>query len=188
MGFYGSSKLFYQDEQSWLDNRTGGATVKNATYEQILSMVKEDCSQFQQPKGDPKNESINWRYVKAEQPNYKRMLIDLRRQYAKDLDSIERFNSLYGDPSDLTDEAAKKLYQKIESEGIDPQLENRFNEYEKDRYISIFKSELNRITDAQKQKVIDTYGQWDDLDRDQLYEFIMRIADDREAGRFELGE
>gem|GEM_PF-6638314 len=42
----------------------GGTTIKNTTYEEVLEMVKNDCSQFQEAKGKYDDIDINWSYAK----------------------------------------------------------------------------------------------------------------------------
>ena len=47
VGFYNLSRntIF---STNWSAVRTGGTTVKNTTFEELLAMVKKDCSQFQE--------------------------------------------------------------------------------------------------------------------------------------------
>jgi len=49
---------------NWNIERTGGTTIKNTTFEELVKMAKEDCSQFQKAKGDFRDETINWSYSK----------------------------------------------------------------------------------------------------------------------------
>ncbi len=41
---------------------TGGTTLKNTTFPELVNMVKDDCSQFQESKGNYYDETINWSY------------------------------------------------------------------------------------------------------------------------------
>ncbi len=71
IGFYKSNNLFYQTKEEWNQNRTGGTTVKNTTFPQLLEMVKEDCEQFKKPKGERTDKTINWSYGKYKPPKEK---------------------------------------------------------------------------------------------------------------------
>jgi hypothetical protein len=47
IGFYRPGKLFWASTNDWGASYTGGTTVKNTTFEKLVKMAKEDCSQFQ---------------------------------------------------------------------------------------------------------------------------------------------
>lgn len=53
------ANIFSRD---WEIKRTGGTTVENATYAELLKMTKKNCSQFQKSKGDFRDKTINWSY------------------------------------------------------------------------------------------------------------------------------
>ena len=57
-----SEKLFSQTGQEWDNNEIGGTTIENTTFDELVKMVKEDCSQFQKAKGSASDETINWSY------------------------------------------------------------------------------------------------------------------------------
>ena len=60
------SIFFYNIENSFSKKveeiRTGGTAIRNTTFPELVKMAKEDCSQFQQSKGDFNEETINWSY------------------------------------------------------------------------------------------------------------------------------
>jgi len=74
---------------SWQIDYTGGTTVKNTTFDELVAMVKDDCNQFQEAKGDPSDEVINWSYSpyipeKEEEPEEElsnEEIEELRQQY-----------------------------------------------------------------------------------------------------------
>jgi hypothetical protein len=65
ISFEKSENMFYQIEDEWERNEIGGTTISNATFPQLIKMVKTDCYQFQKPKGQHTDTTINWRWVTA---------------------------------------------------------------------------------------------------------------------------
>ena len=68
------NKIFYGTYQDWENSYTGGTTVKNTTFPQLLAMVKENCYQFQKNKGynvGNENTEIYWTYGKYTSPKPK---------------------------------------------------------------------------------------------------------------------
>lgn len=61
VGFYEATRSM-PFSYNWTLNYKGGTNIENATFDEIVAMVKEDCSQFQQSKGDYWDETINWSY------------------------------------------------------------------------------------------------------------------------------
>ena len=49
----------------WNFDYTGGTTIRNTTFPELLKMVKEDCYQFQKPFGNYDDLIMNWSYSKA---------------------------------------------------------------------------------------------------------------------------
>ncbi|MDD5305912.1 MAG: hypothetical protein PHU25_01190 [Deltaproteobacteria bacterium] len=60
--------LYYQIENrlpftsNWQITYTGGTTVYNTTFPELVKMVKADCGQFQKSKGNHDDPTINWSY------------------------------------------------------------------------------------------------------------------------------
>lgn len=65
ISFYKISNLFSQTEKQWQASYTGGSSVRNATFDELLTLVKQDCSQFQDDFENPDPEGINWGYRAA---------------------------------------------------------------------------------------------------------------------------
>ena len=99
-------------------NYTGGTTVKNTTFEELLAMVKKDCSQFQESSSiDDNPNNTRWVYYKADPPKSDEQIQQEKAQALKeDADYIrERLTGvnqehanyiieLYGKWEHLTDE------------------------------------------------------------------------------------
>ena len=65
----------------WESDLVGNSIIKNTTFPQLLSMVKDDCYQFQKSKGDRNDEVINWSYgkYKPKKPKTKEEIEEERR-------------------------------------------------------------------------------------------------------------
>jgi len=61
IGFYDVSRN-NPFSTNWQTEYTGGTTIQNTTFPELVKMVKEDCSQFQKAKGDFHDKTINWSY------------------------------------------------------------------------------------------------------------------------------
>ena len=55
ISFDKQNKIFW-DKNDWKNTSTGGTTIKNTTFPQLLKMVKEDCYQFQKDNYDKERE------------------------------------------------------------------------------------------------------------------------------------
>ena len=64
MNFYHTKNIFSQTKEEWKNSRTGGTTIKNTTFSQLLKMVKEDCYQFQKDYNRKNEDELNWLYSK----------------------------------------------------------------------------------------------------------------------------
>lgn len=62
IGFYRPNKIFWGSEQDWDNSYTGGTTIKNTTFPELVEMVKDDCYQFQEGHGDYYGEDLAWSY------------------------------------------------------------------------------------------------------------------------------
>ena len=56
------SIYFFDVNNGFKVARSGGTTIENTTFDELVEMVKKDCSQFQQAKGDPSDKTINSSY------------------------------------------------------------------------------------------------------------------------------
>lgn len=62
VSFYEPKRIFWATSNDWDNARTGGTTVKNTTFPELVKMVKEDCYQFQEGHGDYYGEDLAWSY------------------------------------------------------------------------------------------------------------------------------
>lgn len=60
--FYNMKRDSIFSINDWNDEYIGGTTIKNTTFPELVSMVKEDCSQFQEGHGDYYGEDLAWSY------------------------------------------------------------------------------------------------------------------------------
>lgn len=157
----------------------GGATIENTTFPELLQMVKQDCSQFQESKGGPKDKTINWVYaepfVGSPEPQMDEETKRVRRLsnaedymnfiYTNQPDELKAlFHEIYGDPTQLEFFEKLELFAKIEEEGIN-------QKYEEKRIIEFFTTVFNVLTDERKKAFIDTFGEWKDLPREELLKY-----------------
>ena len=84
--------IFSLNKNVWKDSYTGGTTVRNTTFPQLLKMVKEDCYQFQKSKGDRRDKTINWSYGKytPEAPKTPQQILEEQREEREMLEEIQR--------------------------------------------------------------------------------------------------
>jgi hypothetical protein len=59
------TKMLFQSDEQWRNSRIGGTTVTNTTFEELVKMVKKDCSQFQYGYANPDPEGPRWTYTGA---------------------------------------------------------------------------------------------------------------------------
>jgi len=185
ISFEKSKKFLYQSKEEWDINHIGTTTIKNTTFPELLKMVKEDCSQFQKPKGDPKDKIINWRYSPAEKPNYIQEVTDTYYEY---FDSKDLFEQKYGNPHQMSEEQAKEIYFKIKKEGVDQEILDKHLQSEIDEYREGFLREYNTLTQKQKNKIIETYGEWRNLSDEELYKYGQKVSDDLFNDQFKLDD
>ena len=105
---------------------TGGTTIKNATFDELVAMVKDDCEQFKEARGDFRDTTINWSYGKYEPEPEKTPEEIEREDLEKKLQEIEDINYVleeiytdekrnnviekYGDWKELSDKELVKWY------------------------------------------------------------------------------
>ncbi len=115
--------------------RTGGTTVKNTTFPQLLKMVREDCYQFQKPKGTPRDKEINWRYVKytPEPPKTKEEI----EQEKKEKEELEKLLSTFK-RYEYTEENRNKLENYLKkAQASETDIKELLSQFEADGYIKI---------------------------------------------------
>jgi len=135
IGFHKTKKLFFQIEQDWEDSRTGGTTITNTTFPELVKMVKEDCSQFQEDYDNPNPETgIDWGYREADPPELPKTEHELEAEKAQHrYDSIralkyaygetftdfqqEKFTEMFGDVKTITDDEIYAIFLEIQEAG-----------------------------------------------------------------------
>ena len=84
MYFYRPAHLFSQSNDEWKNSYTGGTTIKNTTFNELVEMAKDDCYQFQQGHGDYYGEDLAWSYSPYE-PEPEKTEVDIIRQQISDM-------------------------------------------------------------------------------------------------------
>ncbi len=102
MSFRESENIFWQSKENWRKNKTGGTTVQNTTFKNLLSMVKDDCYQFQK--------DYNW----SETWGTEKEKTELRWQYSK-LIKIDKEK----EKKEL-EKQREKARKELKKQGIDP--------------------------------------------------------------------
>ena len=64
------TKMFLQTDKEWETSYTGGTTIKNTTFPELVKMVKEDCSQFQYGYDNPDPDGPRWTYTAATEEDF----------------------------------------------------------------------------------------------------------------------
>jgi len=178
IGFYHLSRPHFFST-NWRIKYTGGTTIRNTTFPELVAMVKEDCSQFQNggKKGD-----IEWRYSKAptEEEKYKDNIDFVERAFYQLEDNVkEVFIEKYGDVNKMSDEDKIAVYNEVQEKGWDL-------EFDKIRVITEARMDLSQLPEDQKRKIINTYGNWKNLNDDEFFEWKAVIDKDYESGKFSL--
>lgn len=137
--------------QSWNILRTGGTTITNTTFPELVEMVKEDCRQFQEDfdAEDPETQ-IDWGYREADPPEPPKTEEELAEGEVKEkYDNIrgilsfvnesltnlqrDKFIEFYGDVNNMTNEEIYQIYLQLMVSGqmlVDESLHEFFyNEY-----------------------------------------------------------
>jgi len=203
ISFKKTTRMFFQSNEEWKKSRTGGTTIKNTTFPELVEMVKEDCSQFQKAYYDESEigytddmtdtekterwhetelKNINWSYSKAPtQDEISQDKIDfIHRAFSSLEDSVEKvFIERYGDINTMSDEDKFAIYDEVQEKGWDPLVD-------KARIASETRWDLSELTDKQKKKIKDRYGDWSELSDDKLLEWLDVMNQDYEKGEFSL--
>jgi len=167
--------------QNFQSTYTGGTTVTNTTFPELVKMVKKDCEQFKHAKGDFRDMIINWSYSPA--PTQEEINSDAVEKLRSDYfdlvpEAREVFDGIYGDPYLASDEEALKIHDRIEKEGgMDERV------FIKNK-VTIFHNGYPELTDEQKKKIIDTYGEWENLTDKELADYSAAITADIISGKF----
>ena len=115
--FYNMKKGSLFAINNWSDDYIGGTTVENTTFDELVKMIKEDCSQFQEDfdAEDPETQ-IDWGYREADPPKSKKAIENEEKQsiyeIKKYLDELGAYDSTmtdylienHGDWKNLSDE------------------------------------------------------------------------------------
>ncbi len=109
--FYKAKNLFKVANEDWENSYTGGTTIKNTTFPQLLAMVKEDCYQFQI---NGKKENISWIWMKYDKEK------EEKEKYSIDEDEMALLKQIQ-----LTDEEIEN-YRKLNSEEREKLIRERF--------------------------------------------------------------
>ena len=164
-------------ENNWGKNGVGATDIKNTTFPELVKMVKEDCGQFQDGYDNPDPDGPAWTYSKAE--IIEEQAESIRLYSFRNVRYMDIFKEIYGDMSTMTDEELVALKTRITREGMDEHVETR-------RIIKEMEKEWETLTEDQKQKVIDTYDDWREMDDEGRVEFFNRIQSDVISGKFSL--
>jgi hypothetical protein len=161
---------------------TGGTTIENTTFDELVKMTEKDCFQFQHAKGDYRDETINWSYslARTQEKNNEDTINNLLDDYFSYTDEArEVYREIYGNPNDMTDEKKLELYNKIKQEGVDERIVIK-------NTVSLFHQQIGELTDKQRVKVRATYGDWEELTDEELKDYSDKIAEDYISGKFTL--
>jgi len=153
---------------------TGGTTIQNTTFPELVKMVKEDCSQFQGGFVNEDPNGIHWTYTRAETKEEKAK--EIREKFDRNY-SLTPFKDVYGDYDEMTDEELIELQKKIDEEGLDEKVENIAE-------IRKTKERLYKLTDKRKHQIIERYGDWKDLEDMDLVRYLRKIDEDFVSGKF----
>jgi len=142
ISFYKPKHLFSQSKEEWKNSRTGGTTIKNTTFDELVKMAKEDCSQFQEDfdAEDPKTQ-IDWGYREVEPPKTEKELeMEKKEEYYGTIKGMNyqfdnlftdlqktKFTEFYGDIHSMTNEEKYNLAKEIiNNGGVDESLREHF--------------------------------------------------------------
>lgn len=144
IGFYTltRSHIF---SSNWNLEYTGGTTLENTTFPELVKMVKEDCSQFQEDYDNPKVDEggIDWGYREVDPPEPPKTEEDLKYERGKDVLNEtrsarfmfnetftdyqqEKWSEMFGDPNSMTPEEIYEMKQGVYASGG---IEAVFGEY-----------------------------------------------------------
>ncbi len=168
IGFYSLSRpnLF---STNWQAEYTGGTTIKNTTFPELVKMVKEDCSQFQGGFVNEDPNGIGWTYTRAQTKAEK--ADDIRRYSLGKENLSPSFRMKYGDIDEMTDDEVIALKKKIDEEGLDRTVDLEMK-------IKDAKKIMSNLTDDRKRQVRERYGDWEDFTDEELVEWKKKIDED----------
>lgn len=157
----------------------GATDVKNATFPELVKMVKEDCSQLQQ--GGRKGE-MEWIYSPAPTQEWidKDKTDHLKNGfYGFGEEAKKVFIQVYGDIETMTDKEKIELSDRIEGEGLDEKVG-------KARQAGLILEDLRYATESQREAVRARYGDWEELNTDELIKWAAEIEEAIASGTFDI--
>jgi hypothetical protein len=204
--FYNSINLFSQTEEEWDNSYTGGTTVKNVTFPELVAMVKEDCEQFKRGYLDYtgyedlseeekrekyyeiERKNLGWTYTPAPKKTEEMTEEEIENKantiLSYDLGSevyLESFIKNYGDIHEMTPLEVVELYERIREEGLN-------EEVEREKKLNDIYGNLEMLSESQYRQLKERYGDYKGLSEDELIEWNDRIVNDMINGDFEYTE
>lgn len=163
--------------RKWNIQRTGGTDVKNTTFPELVKMVKEDCSQFQQ--GGRQGE-MEWIYSPAptQEETDKDKIERLDDRFSGYGDETKKaFIEVYGDIAQMSDKEKILLFDRIETEGLEASVDKTWQ-------VDILLEDLAYMTESQRAAIRKRYGDWKGMSVDELFEWGTKLGQDIEEGKF----
>lgn len=133
------TKMFFQTNEEWKRSRLGGTTIKNTTFPELVKMVKEDCSQFQDDYNNPDSNGIDWGYREAEPEIIPEPVSELKMAqdrvnelrtlyYYLDDNFREKITEVYGDIETMTDSELSAVIEEDIKDGMNEEIQKAFDE------------------------------------------------------------
>lgn len=148
LGEYPEIAIYFSEMKNTIygkvnENYLGATTVTNTTFDELVAMVKEDCSQFQEDYNNPDSNGIDWGYREADPPEppktEEELEYETEQNYFDQIKSIkyifnetftdfqqEKFIEMFGDIRSMTNDEIFNLKKTIDEGGG---LEVLFKEY-----------------------------------------------------------
>jgi len=177
IAFHKTKNLLSLTEEEWDTTYTGGTTITNTTFPELMKMVKEDCSQFQQ---GGRNGKMEWIYspAQAREEIDKDKIDQLEYRFSGyGNDTKEAFIEAYGDIARMSDEEKMLLFDRIETEGLEASVDKPWQ-------VDILLEDLAYMTESQRAAIRKRYGDWKGMSVDELFEWGTKLGQDIEGGKF----
>lgn len=129
ISFHKPKHLFSQTNEEWESSYTGGTTIQNTTFPELVEMVKEDCSQFRKGHGDYYGEDLAWSYSPYE-PEPEKSQEDIEFEQRMDEWSTKEYNRKIESGEIVKQSLEEELREKgIPEEAIKKALKDLGREY-----------------------------------------------------------